>query len=359
MKKGSTSIPTTARHTQSSNFFRPQLIANTNNMDYEAPPVQSIASPFNPSNPSQSSNHKSPYHRHQPDFLRQRRPNSSRRTPSSGRRVRAIPSLTFNTPTGTPLRDSPRGGTPGAPTPNDDTSRGTTPFQAKAIRLRRNTSENSLSSSLQVHTASRNGGVVRPRSNNRRTLNSLWVTAFGFEASMGSDVLTLFESFGDILDHQPGLTNSIDLMFSTKEEAEYALAHDGLRVNIGPDRTTCLMIGVKPCNTPPSRSQSFTPSSALKRRGGVRSGTRQTPNGSAKRRRSRASTPKGKQRIQKFIAPPEMETESRHGRSTFQHANQGANQRYEAVRSRGYKREPRKDLSCCQMAMRYLWPADY
>ena len=37
---------------------------------------------------------------------------------------------------------------------------------------------------------------------------------------MGSDVLTLFESFGDVVDHRAGLKNSIDLMYSTKEEAD-------------------------------------------------------------------------------------------------------------------------------------------
>jgi len=164
---------------------------------------------------------------------------------------------------------------------------------------------------------------------------------YGFEAAtMGSDVLTLFESFGDILDRRAGLRNSIDLMFSTKEEAEYALAQDGLRVNIGAGRSTCIMIGVKPCTN---------------------SNVQRRPQSSGRRRsRARTSASSGGRRraVRRSGAPPEMETESRHGRSTFQHANQGTNRRYAAVRSSGYRREPRKDLSCCQMAMRYLWPTD-
>ena len=100
----------------------------------------------------------------------------------------------------------------------------------------------------------RNNSILRstqqqqPTPNRRtpqsRTLKSLWITVYGFEATtMGSDVLTLFENFGDVVDHRAGLKNSIDLMYSTKEEAEYALAQDGLRVNIGADKTTCIMIG--------------------------------------------------------------------------------------------------------------------
>jgi hypothetical protein len=179
-----------------------------------------------------------------------------------------------------------------------------------------------------------------------KRLTSLWVTVFGFDATTrGADVLTYFESVGDILDHQPGLQNSIDLMFSTKAEAEYALAQDGLRVNIGADRTTCIMIGVKPCKNPPDEGIQRTGQPA------VRSASRLMNSGGG-RSRSRP-------RKRKNVAPPEMETESRHGRSTFQHSNQGMNQRYSAIlKSPGYRREPRKDLSCCQMALRYLWPTD-
>ena len=205
----------------------------------------------------------------------------------------------------------------------------------------------------------RNNSILRstqqqqPTPNRRtpqsRTLKSLWITVYGFEATtMGSDVLTLFESFGDVVDHRAGLKNSIDLMYSTKEEAEYALAQDGLRVNIGADKTTCIMIGVKPCKS------TTTPNNS-----------RRLPQSSGRRRRTRATTPLGiasggrRRAVKRTGAPPEMETESRHGRSTFQHANQGTNRRYAAVRSSGYRREPRKDLSCCQMAMRYLFPTDW
>ena len=321
----------------------------------DLPPTTSLGSPFYNKQKPTNANQSQFQNTRQPIFLNQTQ--QTTHTPG-GRRVRAVPFL-----------NNHNHHTPGNnrhPTPTLDT-----PRRVSALRLRTPTHSHNSRNHRTTPL------MQQPSSNNRRKLNSLWVTAFGFEATKhGSDVLTLFESFGDILDHRPGLKNSIDLMFSTKEEAEYALANDGLRVNIGADRTTCIMIGVKPCNNPPSSSSSLSASSSALRTPvsrGLQSGNRSVVSSSgasissrrSTNRRMRTTTPKssgrsrGRKRVQKFVAPPEMETESRHGRSTFQHSNQGNNQRYAAVRSSGYRREPRKDLSCCQMALRYLWPADY
>ena len=247
--------------------------------------------------------------------------------------------------------------TPGGASPISTPSLRIGPTGSPRVRTGRTPhSTRSLRSGRSTMSFGDGGGVsslkYTPKS---RKLQSLWVTVYGFEAAtMGSDVLTLFEKFGDILDHRSGLKNSMDLMFSNKEEAEYALAQDGLRVNIGPDQATCLMIGVKPCAKPPvgadqqqqqqqqQQQRPATPAQSNRRR-------RRTPS-------ARRSAGGGGRRIRPR-PPPEMETESRHGRSTFQHSDQGTSRRYAAVRSSGFKREPRKDLSCCQMALRYLCPS--
>ena len=64
-----------------------------------------------------------------------------------------------------------------------------------------------------------------------------------FEA--GRTVLPDFEDFL-ILDHRVGASaNSMDVLFATRETMEFALAQDGLRINIGADNATCIMIGVE------------------------------------------------------------------------------------------------------------------
>ena len=63
--------------------------------------------------------------------------------------------------------------------------------------------------------------MSQPRIRRRKTPASArgqlnrWVTVYGFDLELASDVFSIFEGFGDIVDHRVSSSNSIDLLFST------------------------------------------------------------------------------------------------------------------------------------------------
>ena len=191
-----------------------------------------------------------------------------------------------------------------------------------------------------------------------------WITVYGFDLELASDVFTLFEGFGDILDHRIGdASNSMDLLFSTHESMEYALAQDGLRINVGPDQACCIMIGVKYADSDSYTSMSATSAmssydtpGALVRKRRSASGARDAYERRVLQGAANPDVTLGRTPQLHHGAPPEHNTQSKHGRSLFMST---ADRRYAAYATSGYGREPRKDLSCCQMAMRYLYPQNW
>ena len=184
-----------------------------------------------------------------------------------------------------------------------------------------------------------------------------WVTVYGFDLELASDVFTLFEGFGDILDHRVGASaNSMDVLFATRETMEFALAQDGLRINIGADNATCIMIGVKRAAQDDPHQQwrrRPTASGARDREERMAGAGPMTVRNSTPGRRTPGRTPG---RTPQRSAPPEHNTQSKHGRSLFVST---ADRQYASYATPGYGREPRKDLSCCQMAARYLFPQSW
>ena len=186
--------------------------------------------------------------------------------------------------------------------------------------------------------------MSQPRIRRRKTPASArgqlnrWVTVYGFDLELASDVFSIFEGFGDIVDHRVSSSNSIDLLFSTRETMEYALAQDGLRLNVGEDNTTCIFIGVKRCSRQGediSHVDDVGMGSNLRVEGQY--------GGTSKESMHRS-------------APPEHTTRSRHGRSIFTGTD---DMRYAAFSSSSHLIEPKKDMSCCQMAMRYMFPQSW
>ena len=199
---------------------------------------------------------------------------------------------------------------------------------------------------------------------------SRWVTVYGFRLEHAADVLTMFEHFGDIVDHEVGTGNYVHLKFANVESARYALAQHGLHVQIGPGNQTSLMIGVKmrSGNVEGTAVRAGGTSASVRRRRqrqktptGGRTGAGKTPRSSAR----------AKQRMQRLrgrAPPPEHETNSEFGRSTHFPTS---DRRYKvgawtsSSKSPGLaagvtrRDEPRKDLSCCQLFLRYLWPSSW